>query len=96
MSAGLRVSVPPWMLARGSLGSLSYGPLLRTADNMAAGFLRASKRESEGERESKREVTVSYNLVSLSDIHQVCCGSFLRSQSLGAAHPLGGGHYTRM
>lgn len=53
MAAGLRVPVPPWMLARGSLGSLSCGPLLRTADNTAAGFLRASKRGSEGEREQE-------------------------------------------
>lgn len=35
---------------------------------------------------SKREVTVLYNLVSLSDIHQVCSSLFLGSQSLDVAH----------
>ena len=53
----------------------------RATDSMAAGFLRASKGESERERVcesvSKREVTVLCTLKPLSDIHRVCCGPFL-------------------
>lgn len=37
----------------------------------------------------KKEVTVSYKLVSLNNIHHVGCVPFLRIQSLGAAHTPG-------
>lgn len=55
---------------------------------MAAGFLRVSKRERVQQEDvcKQEEVTVLYNLVSLSDIHQVCSSLFLGSQSLDAAH----------
>ena len=52
MPVGLRASVPPWLLARGSLSSLPRGPLLRAADNMAGVFLRVRK----GVNERKREI----------------------------------------
>ena len=47
MPVGLRASVPPWLLARGSLSSLPCGPLLRIADYMAGVFLRVRKRVKE-------------------------------------------------
>ena len=47
MAVVLRASVPSWLLARGSLSSLSCGPLLRAADNLIAGFLRVRKKVKE-------------------------------------------------
>ena len=73
MAVGLRASVPSWLLARGSLSSLSCGHLLRAADNLIAGFLRVRKKVKERKCVCvcvrKRDPTVLYNLVSQSDIH---------------------------
>ena len=89
MPVGLRASVPPWLLARGSLSSLPRGPLHRAADNMAAVFLRVRNEESEGEKESvcvmKRDTTVLCNPVSWSNIH-LCLYSIPWKQITGAAH----------
>ena len=63
MPVGLRVSVPPRLLARGSLSSLPCGPLLGAADNMIAGFLRVRKKESEGEKVCVCKEEGPYSLV---------------------------------
>lgn len=63
MAIGLSTPVPPWMLARSSLNSLPYGPLHRAVEDMAAGFLRDSKKESKGERTCVFEKERSHSLL---------------------------------
>ena len=49
MAAGLRTSAPPWILARGSLSSLSCWPPHWSVHNKESGFFKASQRVKERE-----------------------------------------------